>query len=213
MHLELYDSLRFFTVFLFLFVALFLLRQSKGRILSNDIFSMFLFAPALFYRESSDNLIESHESPVVTRVVANDKQNDVRKNVQKNVSKNDSSEKENIHIKNRIQEGYLDKLLLYMETEKPYLNPNLSINDVSENTSIPAYMLSQVINSRLGKNFFNFINGYRIDASKKLLKDKGNAERSILDILYECGFNSKSSFNKAFKSLTGMTPSQFKRLA
>ncbi|MCP4150104.1 MAG: hypothetical protein GY757_20320, partial [bacterium] len=145
MHLELYDSLRFFTVFLFLLVALFLLRQSKGRILSNDIFSMFLFAPALFYRESSDNLIESHESPVVTRVVANDKQNDVRKNVQKNVSKNDSSEKENIHIKNRIQEGYLDKLLLYMETEKPYLNPNLSINDVSENTSIPAYMLSQVI--------------------------------------------------------------------
>ncbi|MCP4151788.1 MAG: AraC family transcriptional regulator [bacterium] len=209
MHLELYDSLRFFTVFLFLLVAFFLLRQTNGRIMSHGIFSMFLFAPALFYRESNDNLIENQKSPVVTRVVAKDKQNDMRKNVQKN----DTSEKENIHIKNRIQEGYLDKLLLYMETEKPYLNPNLSINDVSENTSIPAYMLSQVINSRLGKNFFNFINGYRIDASKKLLKDKGNAERSILDILYECGFNSKSSFNKAFKSLTGMTPSQFKRLA
>lgn len=110
------------------------------------------------------------------------------------------------------QEKYLKTLLHYMEAEKPYLDPNLSIKDISKNISIPSYFISQVINSRLKKNFFHFVNDYRIDESKQLLKDKKNTGRSILDILYDCGFNSKSTFNKAFKKATGMTPSQFKRV-
>ncbi|MCP4151630.1 MAG: helix-turn-helix transcriptional regulator [bacterium] len=112
-----------------------------------------------------------------------------------------------------MQDRYLKKLLRYMKEEKPYLDPNLTINDVSGKISIPTYSLSQVINSSLGKNFFRFVNDYRINESKQLLKDKGNANRSILDLLYDCGFNSKSTFNKAFKNVTGMTPSQFRELA
>ncbi len=111
------------------------------------------------------------------------------------------------------QESYLKRLLQYMEKEKPYLDPNLSIKDVAQNISIPSYSISQVINSRLRKNFFHFVNDYRIDESKALLKDGKNGDRSVLEILYDCGFNSKSTFNKAFKKATGMTPSQYKRTA
>lgn len=105
---------------------------------------------------------------------------------------------------------YLVQLTKYMEEKKPYLDVDLTIHDVSGELEIPRHYLTQVINGLLGKNFYTFINEYRIAEVKKLLVDKTYSKYTLTSIAFEAGFNSKSSFNSVFKSATGMTPSQFK---
>ena len=113
-------------------------------------------------------------------------------------------------LKNKDARKYLDQLLKYMEEKKPYLDVDLSIHDVSDELEIPRHYLTQVINGMLGKNFYTFINEYRIAEVKKLLVDENYSKFTLTSIAFEAGFNSKSSFNSVFKTATGMTPSQFK---
>ncbi|RPI05774.1 MAG: AraC family transcriptional regulator, partial [Ignavibacteriae bacterium] len=108
-------------------------------------------------------------------------------------------------------EEYLAKLQSYMEEQKPFLNPTISLKDIAEQLSIPPRHLSQVINERLRQNYFDFISQYRIEEAKKILLNSA-ANKTVLEILFEVGFNSKSSFNTAFKKLTGTTPSKFKEM-
>ena len=105
----------------------------------------------------------------------------------------------------------LNKLLSFMEKEKPYLNPAVTINDLSQNLGIPLRYLSQVINDSLNKNFYDFINSYRIKESIKYLSGSENNKKTILEVLYEAGFNSKSTFYKVFKDHTGQNPTEFKK--
>ncbi|EJL71830.1 helix-turn-helix domain-containing protein [Chryseobacterium populi] len=107
----------------------------------------------------------------------------------------------------RIKTG-LEKI---MESEKPYLDSELNLIKLSELLSVSTHHLSYVINSGFQKNFFQFVNEYRILHAKILLKDNSNNKLSILGIAYESGFNSKTSFNTTFKKLTGKTPSEFKK--
>jgi len=113
-------------------------------------------------------------------------------------------------LKKKDARQYLDILMQYMEDKKPYLDVDLSIHDVSDELEIPRHYLTQVINGMLGKNFYTFINEYRIEEVKKLLIDKNYSKFTLTSIAFEAGFNSKSSFNSVFKTATGMTPSQFK---
>jgi AraC-like DNA-binding protein len=113
-------------------------------------------------------------------------------------------------LKNKDARQYLDRLLKFMEEKKPYLDVDLSIHDVSDKLEIPRHYLTQVINGMLGKNFYTFINEYRIEEVKKLLADEDYSKYTLTSIAFEAGFNSKSSFNSVFKMATGMTPSQFK---
>ena len=106
---------------------------------------------------------------------------------------------------------YIEKLKNFMETQKPYLTPQLTIDDLSEKLSIPSWHLSRVINTSFHQNFFNFINNYRIEEAKRLMREPTSNDMTILEILYEVGFNSKSTFNDVFKKQTGMTPSEFKK--
>ena len=108
-------------------------------------------------------------------------------------------------------EMFVTELISYMETSKPYLEPSLKIIELAKNLSIPAKSLSQSINQQLGKNFFDFINSYRIEEAKKQIVKSSNNGKTILEILYDSGFNSKAAFNRAFKKHTGTTPSEFKR--
>jgi AraC-like DNA-binding protein len=71
--------------------------------------------------------------------------------------------------------------------------------------------LSQVINSIEGRSFFDFINYYRIEAVKDIMTLKEQEHLTILGIAYECGFNSKAAFHRAFKKFTGLTPTEYKR--
>jgi AraC-like DNA-binding protein len=102
-----------------------------------------------------------------------------------------------------------EKLLLYMEANKPYLKSDLKISDLADSLSVPYYLLSQNINDEFGVNFYDFINKYRVEEAKKLLlEDSRNFK--ILAIAYEVGFNSKATFNRVFKKFTDLTPSEFK---
>jgi AraC-like DNA-binding protein len=102
------------------------------------------------------------------------------------------------------------KILDYFENENPYLNPELNMDMLSAHLGIPKHRITEVLNTEIGKNFFQFVNSYRIEAVKAKLSEKSNPY-SIEAIGYECGFNSKSSFFTVFKKLTGQTPYQYKQ--
>ncbi len=97
-----------------------------------------------------------------------------------------------------------------MENQKPYLDSELNLIKLAEMLSVSTHHLSYVINTGFGKNFFQYVNEFRVEHAKKLLKEP-NSKLSILGIAYESGFNSKTSFNTTFKKLTGQTPSEFKK--
>jgi len=110
------------------------------------------------------------------------------------------------------KEQYLKQLHSFMESERPYLNPSLTILNLSKKLSISSRYLSQVINESLGVNFYDYVNQYRIEEAKRIMADTTQDYGNILDVLFDSGFNSKSAFNRVFKNLTGMTPSQCKQL-
>jgi AraC-like DNA-binding protein len=95
--------------------------------------------------------------------------------------------------------------------EKPYMDPNINLMDLGQQVGIPHRSLSEVINNALQQNFYDFINSYRVRESERLLKES-EQYKTVLEVLYEVGFNSKSAFHTAFKKTTGMTPTQFKRV-
>ena len=105
-----------------------------------------------------------------------------------------------------------EKLIQLMATQKPYLNPSLSLSDLAKKLSVPHRELSQVINESFNQNFYDFINKYRIAECKRLMNNSSDQKKTIIEIAYEVGFNSKSTFNKAFKKHTGLTPKEFKKV-
>lgn len=102
-------------------------------------------------------------------------------------------------------------LKAYMIKDAPYLNPELTIKDVAEAITIKVTDLSIIINHHLGQNFYEFISYYRIEKAKELLKSKAHRQLTVLEILYQVGYNSKSSFNTSFKKQTGLTPTDYRR--
>lgn len=106
---------------------------------------------------------------------------------------------------------YLTKLRNLMEEERPYLDPCLNINQLARRLTIQSRHLSQVLNESLHQNFYDFINGYRIEEAKKMLANTSGEKPTVLEVLLDAGFNSKSAFNRAFKKWTGLTPSEFRR--
>jgi len=105
------------------------------------------------------------------------------------------------------------KLQQYMAEEKPFLDPSLTIQDVSATIQIPVRDLSLLINHKLQQHFYDFVNTYRIEEAMEILKDSTKSKMTVLEILYEVGFNSKSSFNTAFKKHTGDTPTVYRKSA
>lgn len=96
-----------------------------------------------------------------------------------------------------------------MKTRQPYLDSELNLIRLAEMLSVSTHHLSYVINTGFQKNFFQYVNEFRVEYAQKLLKDS-QSKLSILGIAYESGFNSKTSFNTTFKKITGQTPSEFK---
>jgi len=109
-------------------------------------------------------------------------------------------------------EQYIKKLTDIMKMEKPYLEPSVCLTDLANKLSISPRYLSQAINDLLNQNFFDLINTYRIEETKRIFSNPSNTKKTVLEILYEVGFNSKSVFNTAFKKHTGMTPTEYRKL-
>lgn len=104
---------------------------------------------------------------------------------------------------------YLEKLLYIMREKKPFMNPELKLSDLAETLEIAPNQLSQVINAELDKNFFDFINEYRVEEAQRRLLAPQFEHYSILAIALDVGFNNKASFNRVFKKHTNLTPSGF----
>jgi len=102
------------------------------------------------------------------------------------------------------------ELKKHMLKEEPYLDASLTIDDLSKQMDIPTKDLSILINHNLNQHFFDFVNGYRIRKAMEILQNHEKSDLTILEILYEVGFNSKSSFNTAFKKYTKLTPTQYR---
>lgn len=102
------------------------------------------------------------------------------------------------------------KIESFMITSKPYLDADLSLPQLALMLQIPAHHLSRVINEIFGLNFFDFINRYRIEEVKAKIDNPQFNNLSLLGIAFESGFNTKSAFNRVFKKMTGLTPSQYK---
>ena len=111
------------------------------------------------------------------------------------------------------EKQYAEKLISYMELLKPYLNTDLTLPQLAVELGISSHLLSQVINEHFKLNFFDFVNQYRVEAFKERIVNPKYENFSLLGIAFECGFNSKSAFNRIFKKSTGLTPSQFKATA
>jgi len=103
----------------------------------------------------------------------------------------------------------IEKLKSHMEIEKPYLNPDLNLSDLSDELQINRAELSKIINSGFQKNFNDFINEYRVNTFKEKLNLGEHKQLSLLGIAYDCGFNSKATFNRVFKKITQISPTEF----
>ena len=109
------------------------------------------------------------------------------------------------------QRQHADLLRRYMEEHRPFLDSALDLRMLAEGVSLAPQQVSQVLNVSLEQNFFDFVNGYRVRESQRLLRDPRHAGKNIAEIMFESGFNSKSVFNTAFKRATGMTPTQYRK--
>ncbi len=109
------------------------------------------------------------------------------------------------------KERVKQRLLALFESEKPYLESELTVSSVAARIKVPRHVLTEVLNACIGKNFYQFVNEYRVEAVKKMLANLKYRHMSIEALGFECGFNSKSTFFSVFKSMTGQTPAQYQQ--
>ncbi|MCD4795375.1 MAG: helix-turn-helix domain-containing protein [Bacteroidales bacterium] len=137
-----------------------------------------------------------------------------RKNIDDNISitnkKEHSNNNETKNIKNE-EEAFIDVFYKYMIEQKPYLDSTLSLFQLAKELNVSTHYLSDILNNNIHKNFYEFINYYRVAEVKKRIISNKNSKFTILAIALDSGFNSKATFNRIFKNYTGYTPSQFQK--
>jgi AraC-like DNA-binding protein len=110
---------------------------------------------------------------------------------------------------NKIEE-IVSRIQNIMKQEKLYQETELSLQNLADKIGFPSYQVSQAINEGMKKNFYDLVNGYRVEEAKRLLLDVKNKNFTILSVGFEAGFNSKTTFNSVFKKFTGLTPTEFR---
>lgn len=116
-----------------------------------------------------------------------------------------------VHARTNEQEQRLQELNAFMESNRPYLDPDLTLTELAAQMKTTRGALSALINEAAGSNFYDFVNRYRVEQVKKLMADPAMKNYNVLGIALEAGFRSKSTFNLIFKRFTGLTPSEYKR--
>jgi AraC-like DNA-binding protein len=127
-----------------------------------------------------------------------------------------ASPTENSSVYSRLNEGevndYVEALGQVMLKEKLYLHETLSLRTLAARLQIDPNLLSYVLNNVFEKSFYDYVNEFRIDEVKRKIADPAYAHLKIVEVAYECGFNSKASFNRVFKKHTGKSPSEYRKL-
>jgi AraC-like DNA-binding protein len=119
------------------------------------------------------------------------------------------------YLKSNLSEDETARIMNSLETlmqeQKPYLDAAINIDSLATMVGSNRHHLSQVLNERLKKSFYDYINHFRIEEAKLLLADPGRLRHKIASIAYDAGFNSLSTFNDVFRKSTGLTPSQYRK--
>lgn len=123
----------------------------------------------------------------------------------------DKKKYKNINLSQDQIDKHHQRVTDVMLDQQPYLDSEFSLTELSQLTTIPKHLLSRFFSASLKQSFTDYTNSYRIEKAKELLLDPNYANHKIAFIAYECGFNSLSSFNSAFKKLSGMSPSEFRK--
>nr|WP_324258339.1 helix-turn-helix domain-containing protein [Cellvibrio fontiphilus] len=111
-----------------------------------------------------------------------------------------------------IDPGIMEKLNHLMLERELFLDPDLTLEQLAEITGISARKISSAINRTGKQNFFDYINNFRVKKAADILTNS-NAKLSMLDVMADAGFNSKSTFYRAFKKITNMTPTEYQEQA
>ncbi len=119
------------------------------------------------------------------------------------------------YVNSSLGEREMDQIIRCLENklkaEKYYLDPELTIEQLAKLTSCSRHHLSQTINEKLGKSFYDYVNHFRVEEVKRLLADPRKNKYKITFLAYDAGFNSISTFNDVFKKVSGFTPSHFRK--
>lgn len=105
------------------------------------------------------------------------------------------------------------RLLERMERDRLYLDPEITLPKLAQALDISPAHLSQVLNDLLGRNFYEFVNRYRVEAAQRRLSVPGAAGDKLITVALDCGFNSLATFNRVFKEISGRTPSEYRKAA
>jgi AraC-like DNA-binding protein len=141
-----------------------------------------------------------------------------KEEIEEQMQRSEEIEKE-IHEKQKIQktglnDGRINEIVLkittLMDNERLYQETELTLQDLAKKLDYPSHQVSQAINDGMNKNFYDLVNGYRVEEAKRLLLNPKNRNYTILSVGFEAGFNSKTTFNTVFKKFTGLTPTEFR---
>lgn len=148
-----------------------------------------------------------------TKCLDSDKKESVTEDV--SIASNSTNENNettsNNNLSNEFIKQIIEEMQSYMQSEKPYTDPDFSVYMLSKALNIPRRSLSLVLNTGLSKNFYQYVNEFRIEEVKIQLEHQDN-KSTIIDIAFQAGFKSKSSFNSLFKQYCHVTPSQYRKM-
>ena len=149
------------------------------------------------------------KQPYLFKVVPEEKEDEVAVHVKEEDAK-ETEKYKNSNLSDEQKAQYIEHIFAFMKSERPYMNPELTVQDLSKQLNISRHHLTEILNNDIGKNFFTFINEYRVEEVKRRLLDEKFEHLTIVALAFESGFNSKSTFNSIFKQNTNMTPTQWK---
>jgi len=111
----------------------------------------------------------------------------------------------------KTQKLQLKRLVAHLEQERPYRDSELRLESLARALGLPEHHLTQILSESLGTTYYELVNRWRVEDVKAALTRAENRQRSLLDLAFDAGFNSKATFNRSFKKLTGLTPSQYRK--
>lgn len=182
------------------------LRQLRSGILQSACIVLFIFLVKLLYRDDTgDHLFATYLSIAIYLVSF---QVVRQSGFFQRPHLTDQQRYKNSHINPNEREELLTRLSAYMREQKPFIQAAFSLPELAAHLNVSVHQLSQAINEGLGKSFFEMTAEHRIEEAKRLLKEQIHIK--VEEIAMQVGYTSKSSFNTAFKKLTGKTPSEWR---